>query len=356
MGGGNGYFYETDWRGYDPQLGRFKAVDALADFIPSISPYQFAFNNPISLNDPTGLAPDDKKFEKAPGPQVYGSEISGALRYTRVQGVVGTITSGGSSGRLNPTNGGGAAADDGSGGDSGLDNNQKKKNIAIIVRDKAPIEDKYKKRGLDLYVKTEQIIGTWIYFFVDNIGQGADRFEEYLGDDFASTTYISGHGGEATSPGKIKVDDLAKTPDEKKEAFITGSMLWNYAITGSSGHSDKADNHISSLLRILQRTTTQCIFSSCHGGLGDKGQLLGQALHKIKPSLQFYLNQDLSTQVIIDGIFQINYGRGITKRDDLIRGWRIVTANTGSHYTTPKINLFLKTNAGDDNPVQYIKW
>jgi len=55
LNGGKGYFYETDWRGYDPQLGRFHAIDQLADFYPGITPYQFAFNNPISFNDPTGV-------------------------------------------------------------------------------------------------------------------------------------------------------------------------------------------------------------------------------------------------------------------------------------------------------------
>jgi RHS repeat-associated protein len=52
---GKGYSYETDWRGYDPQLGRFKGIDALADEMPGINPYQYAFNNPLNFNDPSGL-------------------------------------------------------------------------------------------------------------------------------------------------------------------------------------------------------------------------------------------------------------------------------------------------------------
>ncbi|MDX2304355.1 MAG: RHS repeat-associated core domain-containing protein [Microscillaceae bacterium] len=48
---GKGYFYETDYRGYDPQLGRFVQYEPLADMYSGISPYQFAFNNPISGND-----------------------------------------------------------------------------------------------------------------------------------------------------------------------------------------------------------------------------------------------------------------------------------------------------------------
>ncbi|OJJ16052.1 hypothetical protein BKI52_35370 [marine bacterium AO1-C] len=48
---------ETPFRRYDPQLGRFHGVDALASKYVGITPYQYAFNNPVMLNDPSGLAP-----------------------------------------------------------------------------------------------------------------------------------------------------------------------------------------------------------------------------------------------------------------------------------------------------------
>jgi RHS repeat-associated protein len=46
--------YETTFRGYDPQLGRFGQIDPLADRFHSFSPYQFALNSPTDFNDPTG--------------------------------------------------------------------------------------------------------------------------------------------------------------------------------------------------------------------------------------------------------------------------------------------------------------
>ncbi|MCA6431738.1 MAG: hypothetical protein IM613_20090, partial [Cytophagales bacterium] len=49
--------YSTLFRMYDPALGRFWQVDPLADFFSGINPYSFAFDNPISYNDPDGLAP-----------------------------------------------------------------------------------------------------------------------------------------------------------------------------------------------------------------------------------------------------------------------------------------------------------
>ncbi|GGD45914.1 hypothetical protein GCM10011514_07380 [Emticicia aquatilis] len=49
--------YETDFRLFDPQIGRFKAVDPLAAMTSSINPFQFGFNNPVMFNDPSGLFP-----------------------------------------------------------------------------------------------------------------------------------------------------------------------------------------------------------------------------------------------------------------------------------------------------------
>ncbi|WP_076774313.1 RHS repeat-associated core domain-containing protein [Bernardetia litoralis] len=40
--------YETPFRSYDAQLGRFWQVEPLADEFHSISMFQFAFNNPVS--------------------------------------------------------------------------------------------------------------------------------------------------------------------------------------------------------------------------------------------------------------------------------------------------------------------
>lgn len=50
-------WYNTIFRNYDPRIGRFIQIDPLADFFPGITPYSFAFDNPILYNDPDGLAP-----------------------------------------------------------------------------------------------------------------------------------------------------------------------------------------------------------------------------------------------------------------------------------------------------------
>ena len=48
-------WYETSWRGYDPQLGRFHQIDMMAHTTPDYSPYTFVQNNPILFFDPLGL-------------------------------------------------------------------------------------------------------------------------------------------------------------------------------------------------------------------------------------------------------------------------------------------------------------
>ena len=50
--------YATEFRSYDPQIGRFHQIDELSDLFEMFSPYAYALNNPILLNDPLGLSAD----------------------------------------------------------------------------------------------------------------------------------------------------------------------------------------------------------------------------------------------------------------------------------------------------------
>jgi RHS repeat-associated protein len=58
--------YETNFRSLDPQLGRFWQIDALGQTLPSLSPYQFANDNPIYFNDPFGLLSDSLHPQELP--------------------------------------------------------------------------------------------------------------------------------------------------------------------------------------------------------------------------------------------------------------------------------------------------
>jgi RHS repeat-associated protein len=77
---GTSGWYETFFRGYDPALGRFLQVDPLATKYSGVTPYQYAFNNPILWNDPTGLDPSFVEFL-----QDLFNNTKGNKRYTGVE-------------------------------------------------------------------------------------------------------------------------------------------------------------------------------------------------------------------------------------------------------------------------------
>lgn len=57
IGGVNLDWYDYGARFYDPQIGRFTTVDPMAPFSPGISPYSYAYNDPINNIDYYGLGP-----------------------------------------------------------------------------------------------------------------------------------------------------------------------------------------------------------------------------------------------------------------------------------------------------------
>ena len=56
----NSYF-AMGIRQYDCETGRFLSIDPLFEKFREQSPYQYAFNNPLTFKDPTGLEPESEK-------------------------------------------------------------------------------------------------------------------------------------------------------------------------------------------------------------------------------------------------------------------------------------------------------
>jgi RHS repeat-associated protein len=56
---GKGNNYTTEFRQYDPRIGRWLSIDPLVEKFPSHSPFNYCLNNPLNKIDPKGDAPQD---------------------------------------------------------------------------------------------------------------------------------------------------------------------------------------------------------------------------------------------------------------------------------------------------------
>ncbi len=68
---------ETGWyyygaRYYDPKVSLWLSVDPLEEKYPYISPYAYAFNNPVKFIDPTGMEGDEPVISNADPGKSYG--------------------------------------------------------------------------------------------------------------------------------------------------------------------------------------------------------------------------------------------------------------------------------------------
>jgi RHS repeat-associated protein len=99
---GNGNSYSTEFRQYDPRLGRWKSLDPLMAQFPWQSPYCAFDNNPVFYNDPLGLAANGGDSTKTSMPPTsipkdakvgdtsedgnwgIGEDGKGGLRWTKI--------------------------------------------------------------------------------------------------------------------------------------------------------------------------------------------------------------------------------------------------------------------------------
>ncbi len=127
--------YETPFRGYDTQLGRFHQVDLLAPMFPSITPYHFGYNNPVYFNDPSGLVANASSNDNNAWQNLINQIKTGDI--SNIQ--AGTYQ--------NPNSGGGENTDPLSGKDNFLQD-KKPNSIAIFVSNLKPVDRLGTKQGM----------------------------------------------------------------------------------------------------------------------------------------------------------------------------------------------------------------
>ncbi|HEY5405516.1 MAG TPA: RHS repeat-associated core domain-containing protein [Ginsengibacter sp.] len=73
--------YDANARMYDPQIGRFGGIDALAEKTFSVSPYSFGFDDPVIFNDPTGMKVTPKNDNYSQAQQQYLNGLADPMHH-----------------------------------------------------------------------------------------------------------------------------------------------------------------------------------------------------------------------------------------------------------------------------------
>jgi RHS repeat-associated protein len=85
---GEGNSYTTEFRQYDPRLGRWLSLDPLMSMFPWQSPYCAFDNNPIFYTDPLGLAAEGDKVKKRDTKEYKNADKSANKFAKKVDGTV----------------------------------------------------------------------------------------------------------------------------------------------------------------------------------------------------------------------------------------------------------------------------
>ena len=221
--------YDANARMYDPQIGRFGGIDALGGETSCLSPYQFAYNDPVIFNDPTGMkvAPKGGFAQYSRAEQEYINQLANPMDHQDDWGI-----------QFMGSGGGGGGYDENGNLITSSDYSAKWAEIIQAVENGDPIPG-FTPTKTTRYYDYSNISGSGIFETPNNDGLYTEQVGEnyhFIGATDKTTYTNNGDANNRESNGWETARTVVEISDisfETTEQGITGAQRLGNAIGGT---------------------------------------------------------------------------------------------------------------------------
>ena len=257
---GEGNSYTTEFRQYDPRIGRWLTLDPLMAQFPHTSPYVAFDNNPIFYTDPYGLSPGGPNGE-APEGYTCTDEAGATRTYT------------------------------GNGNWEGFDqyiNNSKNGLVILFSSENNPSENQTREKSME-NDNNNAGNNNFTTIMVDDVRLGfelANEFSDAKGST-PNTVVFRQHGNVGTWYFPIGDNDHVGISKKEYNYFIVDFP--DDQSVQAQFYRDLAERKYS-----INSSSTTLIFTNCRSGKGEDGQWLGRNFSDLLQVGNLFLNMDKS--------------------------------------------------------------